>query len=252
MEKGKALKIVSIVFLALCAALTFASMIIGFVLFVYNGILPLFIFILLIVTIVLSAVSSCKKRLAISPLILMCFIIPLIVTSMFFMSVIVIIDLISCLFIFGSIGFYLCYLLLNAKDGQETKTTMTKENKTVKSTSNYENMISQLSGLKDLLDAGILSEQEFNDEKAKLFNENKIEISVTPKNLIGEYICENMQINIDGDVFELKLNGKVVKVGDVKISDVEVILISNDNKKMTLKRRGDDLVSLQGAVYKKQ
>ncbi|MBQ9276339.1 MAG: SHOCT domain-containing protein [Clostridia bacterium] len=126
--------------------------------------------------------------------------------------------------------------------------------------------ISQLKEMKELYDSGILSEEEYNEEKKRIMrcrnytvesnvmNHNvQIIERIDKKLLSGKYVAGNVTIIIENEsFFTIKSKGLMISQGRVKEENDTVVFSTKDNKKMTFNRQGDDLVSLKGVVYVKK
>lgn len=144
--------------------------------------------------------------------------------------------------------------------------TRTKHAKT--KNTDEQNWIIMLKGIKELYDAGVLSEEEFINEKYKIMEQRKeieneeneiknkeyeVKTIEIPKQLSGKYANGNTKIIIENErFFEIKSKGLVISQGRVNDEGKTIVLLTKDNKKMTLTRQGADLVTIKGIVYKKQ
>lgn len=128
------------------------------------------------------------------------------------------------------------------------------------------NWISDLKNIKELYDVGVLSEEEYKEEKDKIMSihkqiysceeETKEEQQIAPiskRKLTGKYVSGNVTIIIENEsFFTIKSKGLMISQGRVKEENDTVVFSTKDNKKMTFNRQGDDLVSLKGVVYVKK
>ena len=120
--------------------------------------------------------------------------------------------------------------------------------------------------IKELYDAGVLSDEEYKEEKNKIMNTRKklddeevVKIEpqqvaiIAKRKLTGKYVSGDVSIIIENEsFFIIKNKGLVINQGRVVEEGNNIVFRTKENKKKTFTRQGANLVTLKGVVYQKQ
>jgi len=120
------------------------------------------------------------------------------------------------------------------------------------SAANYSKMAQNLREIKDLYDSGIFSKEEFQAEKASIFQANGISLRAD-STLNGVYVNVNSKIAISDNVFSMTYEDRIVKVGTVvKNGENQIILKGEDGKEFLITVADSALITQNGTRYEKE
>ncbi|MBO4473104.1 MAG: SHOCT domain-containing protein [Clostridia bacterium] len=127
-----------------------------------------------------------------------------------------------------------------------------QNNKSFISAANYSKMAQNLREIKDLYDSGIFSKEEFQAEKAAIFQANGISLRAD-STLNGVYVNVNSKIAISDNVFSMTYEDRIVKVGTVvKNGENQIILKGEDGKEFLITVADSALITQNGTRYEKE